>query len=119
MIPKIEHIDTDLIDFRVETRACLIIDSGRGFLIEENSNYSGLKITTKASKYKHVNRVKIKNWKSIGLKKESYLRIELPLKIEKEQLVRKIGKVSEEDFSNYMNKLVNYFNLDVLEKYNN
>lgn len=48
MIPKI-YISTaeNIINVSLERRPCLIIDDGRGFLIEENSNYSGLKLTTR------------------------------------------------------------------------
>ena len=32
----------------------------------------------------------IKNWKKLGLKRKSYVRIEMPIKLEEEQLDRKI-----------------------------
>lgn len=100
----------------LERRPCLIIDDGRGFIIEENSNYSGLKLTTRQSFVKNVNRTEIKNWKKLGLKKKSYVRIELPIKIENQQLVTKIGTLSEEEVTIYLKDLANFFNTDVLDK---
>lgn len=100
----------------IEKRPCLIIDNGMGFIIEENSNYSGLKLTTRKSKLNKVKRTEIKNWKELGLKKKSYLRIELPIKIEEQQLLTKVGFVPYEDMKFYLSELANYFNLDVLEK---
>ena len=80
LIPKIIVDDkNDSVNFSIERRPCLIIDDGRGFLIEENSNYSGLKLTTRNTELKRVKRKEIKNWKELGLKKKSYVRIELSL----------------------------------------
>lgn len=117
LIPKI-YLDpkTDDISVTLEKRPCLIVDDGRGFLIEENSNYSGLKLTTRESNLKKVKRVEIKNWQTLGLRKKSYVRIELPLKIEDQQLLTKIATLSNEETSIYLRDLANYFNIDVLEK---
>lgn len=60
-------------EWHEEKRPCLIIDDGRGFLIEENSNYSELKLTTRNSALEKVNRKEIKNWKELGLKSKSYI----------------------------------------------
>lgn len=57
-----------------------------------------------------------KNWKELGLRKKSYIRVELPLKIESQQLVNKITTLSDEDLRIYLKELANYFNTDVLEK---
>ena len=100
----------------IEKRPCLIVGYGRGFLIEKNSNYSGLKITTRYSNIKLVNRVKIENWKQLGLKKKSYVRIELPLKIEDQQLISKIGTLPSEEIALYLKELACFFNTDVLNK---
>lgn len=117
IIPRL-YLDEKTGDMAVslERRPCLIIDDGRGFIIEENSNYSGLKLTTRQSFAKNVNRTEIKNWKKLGLKKKSYVRIELPIKIENQQLVTKIGTLSEEEVTIYLKDLANFFNTDVLDK---
>lgn len=116
LIPKLVLNDDETIQLTLERRPCLIIDDGRGFLIEENSNYSGLKLTSRNTSLKKVNRKEIKNWKELGLRKKSYIRVELPLKIESQQLIRKICEVNAEDLKIYLKELANYFNLDVLEK---
>lgn len=100
----------------MERRPCLIVDDGRGFLIEENSDYSGLKLTTRDNQTKRINRKELKNWKALGLKKKSYVRVELPLKIESQQLIKKVGKVSSNDLRMYLKELADYFNIDVLRK---
>ncbi len=98
IVPKIYYNEkNDEVQIKIERRPCLIVDDGRGFLIEENSNYSGLKLTTRNTKIQKVNRKEIKNWKALGLKRKSYVRIELPLKIESEQLVNKITELSKEE----------------------
>lgn len=117
LIPKlIIDENNDSIQVILEKRPCLIVDDGRGFLIEENANYSGLKLTTRSSILENVVRKEIKNWKELGLKRKSYIRIELPLKIESQQLVNKITTLSNGDLQIYLKELANYFNTDVLEK---
>lgn len=117
LIPKlIIDENNDSIQVILEKRPCLIIDDGRGFLIEENANYSGLKLTTRNSILENVVRKEIKNWKELGLKRKSYIRIELPLKIESQQLVNKITTLSNSDLQIYLKELANYFNTDVLER---
>lgn len=117
LIPKLLiDEDSDTIQVILEKRPCLIVDDGRGFLIEENSNYSGLKLTTRNSRLNKVNRKEIKNWKELGLKKKSYIRVELPIKIEAQQLVNKVTTLSPEDLKIYLKELVDYFNIDMLEK---
>lgn len=120
LIPKIIYNEeNESINVNLEKRPCLIVDDGRGFLIEENSNYSGLKLTTRNSVINTVKRKEIKNWKDLGLHKKSYIRIELPLKIEPEQLVNKIATLSNEELASYLKDLADYFNIDVLEKLSN
>ena len=120
LIPRIIYDDIDeTIDVKLEKRPCLIIDDGRGFIIEENSNYSALKLTTRNSSLNKVRRKEIINWKEIGLKKKSFVRIELPLKIESEQLIYKITEMSYSDILIYLKDLANYFNLNMLEKISN
>ncbi len=120
LIPRIVYDEQDeSINVKLEKRPCLIIDDGRGFIIEENSNYSALKLTTRESYLEHVRRKEIINWKEIGLKKKSFVRIELPLKIEPEQLVFKITEMPYKDMEIYLKDLVSYFNVDVLNKLSN
>ena len=117
LIPRIVYDENDdSISVRLEKRPCLIIDDGRGFIIEENTDYSALKLTTRDNNIDNVHRKEIINWKELGLKKKSYVRIELPLKIEPEQLVFKITEMSNNDMATYLKDLANYFNVDVLEK---
>ena len=57
-------------------------------LVTENPDYLGLKITTKNNRVKQT--YEIKNWKELGLKNRSYIRIEIPQRIEQNQLIGKI-----------------------------
>ena len=67
-------------DTGFQIRPFLIVDEGHGMLVVENPDYLGMKITTKSNR---VNKVEeIKNWKEIGLKSKSYIRIEMSQKIE-------------------------------------
>ena len=114
LIPKvIKNRKRTQID--LEKRPCLIIDDGHGFIIEENRDYLGLKITSKAGR----NRKKINNWYELGLDKESYVRIETPIKVEQGQLIHKIGTMSKYDLYIYLNELSNYINTDVIDKLKN
>lgn len=117
VIPKIYYDDrNDEVQINIERRPCLIVDDGRGFLIEENSNYSALKLTTRKSHLETVNRKELKNWKELGLKRKSYVRIELPIKIEPEQLVKKITKLSNEEMRSYLKELASIFNTEILNE---
>ena len=120
LIPRIVYDELDeSIDVKLEKRPCLIIDDGRGFIIEENTDYSALKLTTRENLLENVRRREIINWKELGLKRKSYVRIELPLKIEPEQLIFKITEMNNKDLTYYLKDLANYFNIDVLEKLSN
>jgi len=115
VVPKIYYDEkNDEVQINIERRPCLIVDDGRGFLIEENSNYSALKLTTRKTILKSVNRKEIKNWEKLGLKKKSYVRIELPLKIEPEQLVNKITEIPKEEMREYLKDFVSIFNVEIL-----
>ena len=110
--PKIKN-NKNSISVELEKRPCLIIDDGHGFIIEKSNDYLGMKITTKNNE---IRKREIKNWYEIGLKSKSYLRIEPPIKIEKEQLIKKIGMVDKYDLYMYLNELSDYFSKDILEK---
>lgn len=113
IIPKIQTNNNIISNVILERRPCLIIDDGHGFIIEKGNDYLGMKITTKDKK----NKKEIKNWYDVGLKQKSFVRIEMPIKIEKNQLVKKIGKLSKCDTYVYINELVNYMNNDIKEKF--
>lgn len=117
VIPKIYYDEkNDNVQINIERRPCLIVDDGRGFLIEENSNYSALKLTTRKSILKNINRKEIKNWKELGLRQKSYVRIELPVKIEPEQLVNRITTLSNEEMREYLKDLASIFNTEILSE---
>lgn len=84
-----------------------------GFIIEKSKDYLGMKITRQEGTRKK----EIKDWDKVGLKEKSYLRIEAPIKIEKEQLINKIGQVNKYDLYLYINELSDYFNRDILERF--
>lgn len=63
-----------------------------------------------------MKRIEIKNWKELVLKKKSYIRIELPLKLEEPQLLNKINSLSNKDLYKYLRNFVNYINVEVLNK---
>lgn len=111
LIPKVVT-SKNLTKIDLEKRPCLIIDDGHGFIIEENRDYLGLKLTTKKGKNHKV----INDWNNLGLKAESYVRIETPIKIEKGQLINKIGEMNKYDLYVYLNELSNYLNTDVINK---
>ena len=97
-----------------QIRPFLIVDEGKGMLVLENSDYLTLKITTKKN---NINEVKeIKNWKEIGLKEKSYVRIEIPQRVEQNQLIRKIAELSKEDFLVYYKLMLRLFNLDIINE---
>ena len=83
-------------------------------LVLENPDYLGLKITTKSNKLNKVE--EIKNWKEVGLKTKSYIRIEIPQRIEQNQLIGKITELPKEQFLKYYRQMLEIFNLDIIEK---
>ena len=80
---------------------------------QDNRNFHILKLTTQYDKYK---RKLIKNWQELGLKEKSYIRIEFPIKIEKQQLIKKITKLSEEELLEMYNEIYKILNIKALEK---
>lgn len=112
-IPKIETKNNRITNVKLERRPCLIVDDGHGFIIEKNNDYLGMKITTKNKK----NKKEIINWYDAGLKQKSFVRIEMPIKIERNQLVKKIGKLSKCDTYVYINELMSFMNKDIKNKF--
>lgn len=101
-------------DTGFQIRPFLIVDEGKGMLVLENNDYLALKITTKRNKVKNVE--EIRNWKEIGLKEKSYIRIEIPQRIEGEQLIGKVAELPQEQFVDYYKKMLKIFNLDIINE---
>lgn len=113
-IPILEFENNGDINVKLQKRPCLILDDGRGLIVEEDDrNYHVLKLTTQYDKYK---RKLIKDWKAIGLAKKSYIRIEMPIKIEEAQFDRKITKLPEEELLEVYSKVYEIINVDALRK---
>lgn len=113
-IPILEFDDNGDINVKIQKRPCLILDDGRGLIVEaDNRNFHVLKLTTQYDKYK---RKLIKNWEELGLAKKSYVRIEMPIKIEKEQFDRKITVLPEEQLLDIYNDVYQIINVKALEK---
>lgn len=113
-VPIIYYEENDDINVKIQKRPVLILDDGRGLIVEEDKrNYHVFKLTTQSDPYK---RKLIKNWKSLGLKKKSYVRIEMPLKIEESQFITKVSEMSIEDLKEYYLELYNILNIKTLQK---
>lgn len=116
-IPIIYYDENEDINVKIQKRPVLVLDDGRGLIVEEDfKNYHVFKITTQNDSYK---RKLISNWKELGLRKKSYVRIEMPLKIEEGQFIHKIAKISIEDLKEYYKELLNILNVDALIKITN
>jgi hypothetical protein len=88
-IPLLTYDDENNVNINLQKRPCLIIDDGRGLIVEQdNRNFHILKLTTQYDKYK---RKLIKNWEELGLKEKSYIRIEF--------FITKLSKTIFEFFS--------------------
>lgn len=101
-------------DTGFQIRPYLIVDEGKGMLVLENPDYLALKITTKRNNIKNVE--EIKNWKEVGLKEKSYIRIEIPQRIEQNQLIGKIAELPREQFLNYYKEMIKIFNIDIINE---
>lgn len=113
-IPILEFDDNGDITVRLQKRPCLILDDGRGLIIEEDRrNYHVLKLTTQYDRYK---RKLLKNWKELGLRKKSYIRIEMPIKIEKAQFDKKITQISNDTLLDVYSEIYDIINVNALEK---
>lgn len=113
-IPILEFDDNGDITVRLQKRPCLILDDGRGLIVEEDMrNYHVLKLTTQYDKYK---RKLLKNWKELGLRKKSYIRIEMPIKIEKAQFDKKITQVPNDMLLDIYSEVYDIININALEK---
>ena len=91
--------DDNKYDTGFQIRPFLIVDEGKGMLVLENPDYLALKLTTKNNKIKDIK--EIKNWKQWGLKQKSYVKIEIPQRIEQNQSIGKIAELPKEQFLSY------------------
>ena len=113
-IPLLTYDAENNVNINLQKRPCLIVDDGRGLIVEQDKrNFHVLKLTTQYDKYK----IKlIKNWKELGLKQKSYIRIEIPIKIEEQQLVKKITELPHEALLEMYNEIYKIININALEK---
>lgn len=113
-IPILTYDSEKNINISLQKRPCLILDDGRGLIVEQdNKNFHILKLTTQYDPYK---RKLIKNWKSIGLLKKSYVRIEIPIKIEEEQLITKVAELTQDELLEMYSEVYKILNVKALEK---
>ena len=113
-IPILTYDEEGNVNINLQKRPCLIIDDGRGLIVEQdNKNFHILKLTTQYDKYK---RKLIKRWKEIGLKEKSYIRVEMPIKIENQQLIKKITTLSQNELLEIYNEIYKIININALEK---
>lgn len=99
-------LDDNKITFQTQKRPILVLDdTSEHFIKNDYKNYYGLKITSQEDSYQ---RLPIENYQKLGLRKKSYLRLELPIKIEREQFLYKISKIEEKTMKKYM-KLITDF----------
>ena len=113
-IPIIFYDKNKDINVTIQKRPVLILDDGRGLIVEEDKrNYHVFKVTSQPDSYK---RKLIKNWKELGLKKKSYIRIEMPLKIEEGQFINKITSMPLKDLKEYYVELFKLLNIDALKE---
>ena len=96
-------LDNELIFKSVKRPVLVVDDTHEHFVKMDKKNYYVLKITSQDDSYK---RIKIKNLEKTGLIKESFIRIELPLKVEKEQFLYRIGSYDIEEVQKIMNKVM-------------
>lgn len=113
-IPILKHNDDGEVTVELQKRPVLILDDGRGLIVEEDKrNFHVLKLTTQNDPYK---RKLIKNWRELGLKRKSYIRIEMPIKIEEQQFERKISTLPEDQLLEMYNEVYGILNIRALEK---
>ena len=113
-IPVIKYEENGDVSVVLQKRPTLILDDGRGLIVEEDKrNYHVLKLTTQKDPYK---RKEIKNWRELGLRKKSYIRIEMPIKIEEQQFDRKIATLPEDQLLEMYSEIYSILNIKALEK---
>lgn len=113
-IPTIYYDDDNNMTIKLQKRPCLVIDDGRGLIVESDKrNYHVFKLTSQDDSYK---RKLIRDWDKIGLIKKSYIRIEMPIKIEEIQFVNKITELPADQLKEIYQELYNIINIEALQK---
>lgn len=113
-IPIIQYDENGDVGVLLQKRPVLILDDGRGLIVEEDKrNYHVLKLTTQKDSYK---RKEIKNWRELGLKRKSYIRIEMPIKLEEQQFERKVATLPEKQLLEMYSEVYGILNIKALEK---
>lgn len=112
--PEMYYDENDILSVRIQTRPFLVLDDGRGLIVENSTDYHGFKLTSQRGKPNR--RKEIKNWREKGLLKKSYVRIEIPLKIEQQQFVKKIAQFDEQELIDMYKELYSLLNIDALRK---
>lgn len=92
------------ISFKTMHRPVLVVDdTHEHFMKGDKKNYYVLKITTQEDSY---SRMKMKNLENTGLLKPSFIRIELPIKVEKEQFLYPIGYYERKEVEKILTKIL-------------
>lgn len=113
--PEMYYDENQVLSVRIQTRPFLVLDDGRGLVVEDSIDYHGFKLTTQ-SRNNNYRRKEIKKWRQKGLLRKSYVRIELPLKIEEQQFVRKIAQLEAEELVDMYKELYALLNINALRK---
>lgn len=113
--PEMYYDENQVLSVKVQTRPFLVLDDGRGLVVENSSDYHAFKLTSQSKNNNH-RRKEIKNWREKGLLKKSYVRIEIPLKIEEQQFVRKITQLDAEELVDMYKELYSLLNINALKK---
>ena len=113
-VPELFYDKNNMVNFKIQTRPFLVLDDGSGLIIEnDRKNYHCFKLTSQYDTYK---RKLIKDWKELGLIKKSYIRIEMPIKIEEKQFERKISKLNDDEIFEVYQELYKIFDIKIIEK---
>jgi hypothetical protein len=99
--------------YDTEVRPYLIIDDGRGLLVEANNDYLCTKITGSEENSKSK---LIENWQELGLTQKSHIRIEIPIRIEEEQLIQKMTEIDADQLAEYYKDVLEIFNIEAIKK---
>lgn len=104
-LPILKEINGE-IQFATVHRPVLVIDdTTEHFVKKDTRNYYVLKLTSQKDSYR---REEIPDYQLYGLQKKSYIRIEIPLKVEKCQFCYKISSLPIDITNNYLNKIQIY-----------
>jgi len=113
-IPVLQYDENGDVNVVLQKRPVLIVDDGRGLIVEaDRRNYHVLKLTSQKDPYK---RKEIKNWRELGLKVKSYIRIEMPIKLEEQQFDRKIATLPEKQLLEMYSEIYSILNINALKK---